>query len=151
MRRGICQEVVHTDDADLTRLPIIQCWPGDGDLTSEPPEVGPCESIVEAAGAERRTGRYITLGGIFCKDPETGVTNIGMYRIQVFGPKLAAAHWHIHHDGARIFRKWAARGEPMPMAIVLGGEPALTYAATCPLPPKYDRDALCRFSERRWA
>lgn len=134
-RRGICQERVHIEDADLLRLPIIQCWPGDGDLSSEPPEIGPREPIVEAAGNEGRTGRYITLAGIYSKDPDTGVTNVGMYRIQVFGPKLAAAHWHIHHDGARNFRKWAKRGQPMPMAVVFGGEPALTYAATCPLPP----------------
>ena len=58
-----------------------------------------------------------------------------MYRVQVFGPQVAAAHWHVHHDGARIYRRWAARGEKMPMAIALGGEPVLPYAATSPLPP----------------
>ncbi len=135
VKRGICQEVVHTDDADLTSLPIIQCWPHDGDLGSEPPELNPTAPIEEAEGADGRTGRYITLAGIYTRDPESNVTNVGMYRIQVFGPKLCAAHWHIHHDGARIFRKWTRRGEPMPMAIVLGGESVLPYAATCPLPP----------------
>ena len=50
-----------------------------------------------------------------------------MYRVQLFGPRLAAMHWHMHHDGARHFRKWQTRGEKMPLAIVLGGEigPAL--------------------------
>ena len=145
VKRGLCQEVVHTDDADLLSLPIIQCWPGDGDLASEPPEVGPRENIVEADGAAGRTGRYVTLAGIHTRDPDTQITNVGMYRIQVFGPKLAAAHWHVHHDGARIFRKWSARNEPMPMAIVLGGEPALTYAATCPLPPNVSELLLAGF------
>lgn len=136
VKKGICQEVVHTDDASLLSIPIIQCWPSDGDLASEPPEVGPpAEPITEADGADGRTGRYITLAGVYTKDPETGCVNVGMYRVQVFGEKIAAAHWHVHHDGARIFRKWAERGEPMPMAIVLGGEPVLAYAATCPLPP----------------
>lgn len=135
VRNGICQQVVHTDDANLLDLPIIQCWPCDGDLASEPPELNPPEPIREAAGAEGRTGRYITLAGIYTKDPETGQANVGMYRIQVFGPKKAAVHWHVHHDGARNFRKWVARGEPMPIAVVFGGEPLLTYAATCPLPP----------------
>lgn len=135
-RKGLCQEVVHTDDADLFALPIIQCWPYDGDLASEPPELTPPPApFVEAAGAEGRTGRYITLGGIYTKDPETGERNVGMYRVQVFGPRLAAMHWHMHHDGARHHRRWAARGEAMPLAIVLGGEPVLPYAATCPLPP----------------
>lgn len=135
VKRGICQEEVHTDDADLTALPIIQCWPADGDLSSEPPEPSPRPPITEAAGAEGRTGRYVTLAGIYTKDPETHDRNVGMYRVQVFGPKLAAMHWHVHHDGARHHRRWAARGEPMPLAIVLGGESVLPYAATCPLPP----------------
>jgi len=136
VKHGLCQEVVHIEDADLLRLPILQCWPDDGDLASEPPPVGPTAApVVEATGAEGRTGRYITLAGCYTKDPDTGVVNIGMYRIQVFGARLAAAHWHVHHDGARIYRKWADRGEAMPMAVVLGGEPVLTYAATCPMPP----------------
>ncbi len=124
-KRGMCQEIVRTDDASLLDLPIIQCWPRDGEpgYTGKPADV--------TAG----TGRYITFAGIYTKDPETGDRNVGMYRVQVFGPKLAAMHWHLHHDGARHFRKWSARGEPMPLAIVLGGESVLPYAATCPLPP----------------
>lgn len=135
-KRGICQEVVRTDDADLLSLPIPRCWPSDGNPAAEPPEIHPqAEPIVEAEGAAGRTGRYITLGGVITQDPDSGVLNMGMYRVQVFGPKLAAVHWHIHHDGARIYRRWAARGEKMPMAIALGGEPVLPYAATSPLPP----------------
>ncbi|NLE59930.1 MAG: hypothetical protein GX616_16380, partial [Planctomycetes bacterium] len=123
-KRGICQEVVRTNDADLLSLPIPQCWPSDGNPASEPPEIHPqAEPIVEAEGAAGRTGRYITLGGVITQDPDSGVLNMGMYRVQVFGPKLAAVHWHVHHDGARIYRRWAARGEKMPMAIALGGEP----------------------------
>lgn len=136
VKSGLSQEVVHTDDADLLALPILQCWPCDGDLSSEPAESSPrAAPIVEAEGAGGRTGRYITLGGIYTTDPETGDRNVGMYRVQIFGPKLAAMHWHMHHDGARHFRKYAARGERMPLAIVLGGESVLPYAATCPLPP----------------
>jgi 4-hydroxy-3-polyprenylbenzoate decarboxylase len=58
-----------------------------------------------------------------------------MYRVQVFDKRLAAVHWHMHHDGARHFRKYKQRGEKMPVAVVLGGEPVLPYVATCPLPP----------------
>jgi 4-hydroxy-3-polyprenylbenzoate decarboxylase len=88
-------------------------------------------SLAEPLG----TGRYITFAGIYTKDPETGDRNVGMYRVQVYDAKLAAMHWHLHHDGARHCRKYAARGEKMPLAIVLGGESVLPYAATCPLPP----------------
>lgn len=149
VRNGICQQVVHIDDADLLSLPIIQCWPDDGELASEPPDhAPPSEPVVEADGAEGRTGRYITLGGVYTQDPDTGYVNVGMYRIQVFGPRIAAAHWHIHHDGARIFRRHAERGEPMPMAVVFGGESVLPYAATSPLPPGISEIVLAGFLNR---
>ena len=125
VKRGICQECVHTDNASLLDLPIIQCWPYDG-----APGYG-----LKPADYTEGTGRYITLGGTYLKDPDSGVRNVGMYRVQVFDHKKAAVHWHVHHDGARIFRKFKARGEKMPVAIAFGAEPALTYAATCPLPP----------------
>jgi 4-hydroxy-3-polyprenylbenzoate decarboxylase len=134
VRNGICQQVVlEGDKADLTRLPIIQCWPRDGDLES-----GQVFDRAAAAAipAERRgKGRYITFGGVYTINPETGDRNIGMYRVQLFGPRLCAMHWHMHHDGARHFRLWKKRGEKMPLAIALGGESVLPYAATAPLPP----------------
>ena len=149
VKRGICQEVVRTDEADLFSLPILQCWPHDGDLSSEPAYPMP-EGARAPTGTfsnsqfstlnsqfplAERTGRYITLPEVFTKDPDTGERNIGMYRVQLFGPRIAAIHWHMHHDGARHFRKYAARGEPMPLAIAFGGDSVLPYAATCPLPP----------------
>lgn len=118
--RGICQEVVHTDDADLFALPALQCWPDDG-------------------------GRYITLGAVFSKHPETGERNVGMYRVQLFEPKLAAMHWHVHHDGARHFRAHQVRRQRMPLAIALGGPAILPYAATCPLPPGVDECLFAGF------
>ena len=112
VRSGICQQVVHTgDDADLTRLPIMKCWPEDG-------------------------GRYITFGNVITRNPETGVVNLGMYRLQLFEPHLCALHCHVHHDGARNVRLYKERGERMPVAVAFGGESVLPYAATCPLPPE---------------
>lgn len=132
-KRGICQEVVHTDDANLFELPIIQCWPHDGEpgYGGKPAILGTDAARDEPVG----TGRYFTFAGIYTKDPDSGVRNVGMYRVQVYDRKLAAMHWHMHHDGARHCRKYKERGERMPLAIVLGGEPVLPYAATCPLPP----------------
>ncbi len=125
VRSGMGQQVVHTDDANLFELPIIQCWPHDG----EPGYGG------KPADAPAGTGRFITLAGVYTRNPETQERNVGMYRVQVMDAKMTAMHWHMHHDGARHFRRYKARGERMPAAIVLGGEPILTYAATCPLPP----------------
>ena len=136
VRSGICQQVVlEGDQADLTKLPILQCWPLDGDITSDQ-VLSEVEKTKAAANpAHTGTGKYITLAGIYTKHPETGARNVGMYRVQIHGPRLAAMHWHMHHDGARHFRAYQKRGEKMPLAIVLGGESVLPYAATAPLPP----------------
>ncbi|HWP40354.1 MAG TPA: UbiD family decarboxylase, partial [Tepidisphaeraceae bacterium] len=134
VRSGICQEVVYeADRADLGMLPAIQCWPLDGNLDS-----GEVFDPEAARSAPRGSGRYFTLGGVISRDPETGQRNVGMYRVQIFGPRLCAMHWHMHHDGARHFRKYQQLGQKMPVAIVFGGESVLPYAATAPLPPGVD-------------
>ncbi|MHC4448967.1 MAG: menaquinone biosynthesis decarboxylase [Planctomycetota bacterium] len=126
---GPCQEVVNLDP-DLTRLPILKCWPLDGD----PEAVGyPVPATNE--------GRYITFAGIHTiHHRDKGAAkpashNVGMYRLQLLGPKKLAMHWHMHHDGAAHWRSWKKAGEKMPVAIALGGEAVLPYAATAPLPP----------------
>jgi 4-hydroxy-3-polyprenylbenzoate decarboxylase len=134
VKSGICQEIVwEGEKADLTKLPIIQCWPMDGDADSG--QVLEPEDPRLANRGLLGTGKYITFGGVYTKNPNTGERNIGMYRVQVYGPRLAAMHWHMHHDGARHFRMYQEKGEKMPLAIALGGESILPYAATAPLPP----------------
>ncbi len=143
---GPCQEVVISGDkVDLTRLPMIRCWPHDGDFAA----LGyPGDVNDRVAGLGRGPdwerdfrGRYITLGGIHTvhaddrDHPKPPSHNIGMYRVQLLGPRTMAMHWHMHHDGARHWRSWKALGKPMPVAIALGGESVMPYAATAPLPP----------------
>jgi 4-hydroxy-3-polyprenylbenzoate decarboxylase len=136
VRNGICQQIVlEGDRADLSRLPLIQCWPLDGDLRSGQVYERNAAAERSAAAGYAPNGRYITFAGIHTKDPETGDRNIGMYRVQHFGPRLCAMHWHMHHDGARHFRKYQKRNEKMPLAIALGGESVVPYCATAPLPP----------------
>jgi len=105
-----CQEVVETDGGSLASLPILRCWPGDG-------------------------GRYITLPAVFTRDPRTGARNVGMYRLQVFDDTTLGMHWQIHKGGAEHHAVASSR---MPVAIALGGDPALIYAASAPLPPGVD-------------
>ncbi|MFM9995649.1 MAG: UbiD family decarboxylase domain-containing protein, partial [Phycisphaerales bacterium] len=159
VRSGICQEIVHVGDAvDLTRLPLLKCWPLDGDLASVGWPAGHNDGVpgvrTDAAWRERFAGRYITLGGIHTihaddagnDNPQS--RNIGMYRVQLFGPRTMAMHWHVHHDGARHWRSWKARGEAMPVAIALGGESVLPYAATAPMPPGISELLLAGFLNR---
>ncbi len=118
---------------DLTQLPIIQCWPGDGEGHPNLPSAR----------------RYITLGCTFCRHPQTGASNAGIYRVQVLGPRQAAMHIHPPHDGAECWRAYKALGKPMPAAIVFGGEPAVTYAASAPCPPGFDEMLLAGFLQGR--
>ena len=121
--RGACQEVV-MQDPDLTKLPILKCWPEDG-------------------------GPFITLPVIHTKDPVTGIRNVGMYRMQVFGPKLTGMHWHRHKVSARHMQEYKKRGEKMPVAVALGGDPAYTYCATAPLPDGVDEYMLAGFLRKK--
>ena len=119
--RGECQQVVHLgDEARLSMLPALQCWPADG-------------------------GRFVTLPLVHTVDPERGVRNVGMYRMQIFDDHSAGLHWHRHKTGARHYAGWRARGERMPVAVALGGDPAYTYCATAPLPDGIDEYLLAGF------
>ena len=89
VRSGICQQVVlEGEKADLNRLPLIQCWPLDGDVGSG--EIIDHADAARIAAAPRGTGRYITFGGIFTQDPDSGDRNIGMYRVQQYSVHAAA-------------------------------------------------------------
>jgi len=109
-----CQELVETAAPSLADLPVLRCWPGDA-------------------------GRFITLPAVFTRDPVTGARNVGMYRLQVFDDRTLGMHWQIHKGSAEHHRVAEhGGGERMPVAIVLGGDPAMIYAASAPLPPGVD-------------
>jgi len=161
VKSGICQEVVHTgEEVDLTRLPLLRCWPLDGDFAALGYPAGVNDGIpgIEpSSNAEWNTrfrGRYITLGTIHTihaddvGNPAPPSRNIGMYRVQLLGRRHMAMHWHVHHDGARHWRSWKERGERMPVAIALGGESVLPYAATAPMPPGISELLLAGFLNR---
>lgn len=111
VRSGPVQEVIwRGDEVDLNKLPVLHCWPQDG-------------------------GPFVTLPLVITKDPETGDYNIGMYRMQVFDKNTTGMHWQRHKTGARHLEKAKKLGQKLEVAVVLGGDPALTYAATAPIPP----------------
>src|SRR2546430_7358891 len=74
--------------------------------------------------------------------------NVGMYRIQVIGRNELAMHWQRHKVGAAHWRAMAERGERMPVAVALGGDPASIYAASAPLPPTIDEFLFAGFLRR---
>ncbi|MDB5072526.1 MAG: ubiX [Candidatus Eremiobacteraeota bacterium] len=110
------QEIV-MDPPDLTQLPVLTTWPLDG-------------------------GPFITLPLVFTVDPDTRRPNVGMYRVQVYDARTTGMHWQRHKHGRAHADKW---GRKIPVAIAIGGDPALTYAATAPLPPVVDELAFAGY------
>jgi len=141
VKEAPCRQVIE-EEVDLFKLPILKCWPQDG-------------------------GRYITLPLVFTKDPDTGRQNMGMYRLQIFDKSTTGMHWHIHKDGAENYRQACRTNlsmgktgnrtveagknaeqkseSRMEVAVALGGDPALIYAATAPLPHEIDETLFAGF------
>ncbi|MBX9742819.1 MAG: menaquinone biosynthesis decarboxylase [Chthoniobacterales bacterium] len=128
VKKAPCHEVVHLlkeqKDFSLEDLPILQCWPKDG-------------------------GRFITLPTVYTKDPDTGMRNVGMYRMQVYDGCTTGMHWQIHKVGARHGKRYYERGEPMPVAVALGGDPIFPFAAMAPLPDGIDEILFAGFARKR--
>ncbi|MBI4545759.1 MAG: UbiD family decarboxylase, partial [Gemmatimonadetes bacterium] len=120
-----CQAVVLEGDAvDVRRLPVLTCWPGDA-------------------------GPFITLPMVISRDPETGVQNVGCYRMQVTGPRTTMMHWQRHKGGAAHYRKHRAAGvSPMAVVVALGADPTTMYTPTAPLPPGIDEYLFSGFLRR---
>ena len=121
--RGECQEIV-MQQPDITKLPVITCWPKDG-------------------------GPFVTLPVIHTKDPNTNNRNVGMYRMQVFGPTLTGMHWHKHKVSAKHFNEYKKLNKIMPIAVALGGDPVYAYSATAPLPENVDEYMLAGFLRKK--
>ncbi|RME75693.1 MAG: menaquinone biosynthesis decarboxylase, partial [Chloroflexi bacterium] len=103
---------------DLNRLPVLKCWPKDG-------------------------GRFITLPTVISRDPVTNARNVGMYRLQVFDRRTLGMHWQIHKGGAEHTRVAQETGvEGIPVAVSLGGDPAVMWCGSAPLPPGIDEFLL---------
>jgi 4-hydroxy-3-polyprenylbenzoate decarboxylase len=133
VKDGPCKEVVHRFDGPaaaasalptLLDLPILQCWPQDG-------------------------GRFITFPCVHTKDPDTGERNLGMYRMQVYDDRSTGMHWQVHKVGARHGKRYYERGERMPVAVTLGGDPAHIFAATAPLPDGLDEILFSGFIRKK--
>lgn len=124
---GPCQEVIHRPadgNFSLRNLPILKCWPEDG-------------------------GPFVTLPIVVTRDPDTGAYNWGMYRMQVFDGWTTGMHWQVHKVGARHARRYAERGERMPVAVAIGGDPVQTFAATAPLPDGIDEALFAGFLRQK--
>jgi len=119
--RAPCQEIVlHGNDVDLGLLPALKCWPGDA-------------------------GPAINLPLVFTRDPESGVRNVGIYRLQIFDRKSTGIHWHGSKGGAGHYRSAEKRRCPLEVAVAIGPDPVMTYSAAAPLPDGLDEVVFAGF------
>jgi 4-hydroxy-3-polyprenylbenzoate decarboxylase len=112
LKRAPCQEhVIEGDDVDLAKLPIQTCWPGDA-------------------------GPLITWALVVTRGPLKERQNLGIYRQQVIGRNKVIMRWLSHRGGALDFRDWqeAHPGEPFPVSVALGADPATILGAVTPVP-----------------
>jgi 4-hydroxy-3-polyprenylbenzoate decarboxylase len=123
VKDGACQEIVHREP-DLGVLPVLTCWPEDA-------------------------GPFITLPMVFSKDPRSGARNVGLYRMQVFDRRTTGMHWHLHKVGARHFQHKKEMAGKMELAVCLGGDPVMIYAATAPLPDQIDEILFSGFLRKK--
>lgn len=110
--------------ADLSSLPILQLWPGDG-------------------------GRFVTFPLVFTEDPDTHKRNLGLYRIHVYDAKTTGMHWQIGKGGGVHYHKAEKRGEGLEVAVAVGADPATLLAGVAPLPEGIDELAFAGFLRGR--
>jgi len=142
-RRAASQQVVQ-QPADLTRLPLLRCWPGDGipdflhlEMSGGLPGRETLAGL-EPPGAGGFAGRFFTFPLVMTRDPLTGRRNTGLYRMQVHNPAETGMHWQIQKGGGFHFHQAEELGRDLPVAVVVGGDPALCLAAAAPLPEGID-------------
>ncbi len=148
---GPCKEVIKRDNFSLLDFPILQCWPKDG-------------------------GRFITLPCVVTRNPNTGKRNVGMYRLQVFDERTTGMHWQRQKTGTENYRDelrktqkatslqvdlmartsggtvLAANEHPsgkMEVAVAIGTDPALTFAAIVPAPPDVEEYLIAGFLRQK--
>jgi 4-hydroxy-3-polyprenylbenzoate decarboxylase len=125
VKKAPCKEVIIKDNPSLDKFPILTCWPQDG-------------------------GPFITLPLVFTKNPTTGKRNVGMYRLQKYDSCTTGMHWHIHKNGAENFREYKQLGyNRLEVAVAIGTDPVLTYAATAPLPRDVDEMVFAGFLRKK--
>jgi 4-hydroxy-3-polyprenylbenzoate decarboxylase len=112
VKKAACQDfIIEGADVDLNKLPIQTCWPGDA-------------------------GPLITWPLVITRGPEKERQNLGIYRQQVIGKNKLIMRWLSHRGGALDFQDWqlAHPGEPFPIAVALGADPATILGAVTPVP-----------------
>jgi UbiD family decarboxylase len=120
--RMVARSLAQDEDLgpDLTALPNLQLWPGDG-------------------------GRFVTFGLVLTQHPETRVRNLGIYRMHVYDRQTTGMHWQIGKGGGFHHHRAEALNRPLEVAVTVGADPATLLASVAPLPEGIDELAFAGF------
>jgi len=126
VKKAPCQQIIKTGvDVNLDEIPVITCWPKDA-------------------------GPFITLPMVITKNPDTGIQNVGMYRMQKYDKTTTGMHWHLHKGGAKHYKLYKELGiKKMPVAVAIGCDPASIYSASAPLPPEISEYLFSGFMRKK--
>jgi 4-hydroxy-3-polyprenylbenzoate decarboxylase len=158
VRTGPCKEVIHKFDAPRTRTdpwppaPVIGDAHSADQSSSSPAAAPPIPTLLNLPIQKcwpLDGGRFITLPCVVTKDPDTGERNVGMYRMQIYDAHSAGMHWQLQKVGARHGRRYYDTGQPMPVAVFLGGDPVFPFCATAPLPDGLDEFLLAGYLRKK--
>ena len=111
---GPVADTVMTDKASLNSLPILKSFAGDA-------------------------GKFITFGLTITKHPESGVRNMGVYRMQIVDERKAIMHWQIHKRGAEHYQIMKKSNKRIEVAVAIGADPATIFSAVAPVPEGLDK------------
>ncbi|MGZ5484301.1 MAG: menaquinone biosynthesis decarboxylase [Nitrososphaeraceae archaeon] len=114
LQSGAVTEIIEMENANLNSLPILKSFPNDA-------------------------GKFITFGLTITKHPETGIRNIGVYRIQIVNEKKAIMHWQTHKRGAQHYEIMKEYSKPIETAIVIGTDPSTIFSGIAPVPEGMDK------------
>ncbi|HKR73094.1 MAG TPA: menaquinone biosynthesis decarboxylase [Candidatus Nitrosocosmicus sp.] len=124
VENGPVQEIFETENASFNKFPILK-------------------SFVKDAG------RFITFGMTVTRHPDTGIRNLGVYRLQIINDKQAIMHWQIHKRGAQHFDISKESKNPIPVAIVIGSDPGTIFSSIAPVPEGMDKFLFAGISRRK--
>ena len=122
-KSGPVTEVIN-DSLSFDKIPILKTWPKDA-------------------------GKFITFGLVATKHPETGIRNLGVYRMQILDATHALMHWQKHKRGAHHHDIAKEKGKKIEVAIIIGGDPATVFSAVAPVPEGLDKYLFAGISRKK--
>ena len=124
VENGPVREVFETETASFSKFPILKSFYKDA-------------------------GKFITFGMTVTRHPDTGIRNLGVYRLQILNDKKAIMHWQIHKRGAQHYDISKESRNPIPVAIVIGSDPGTIFSSIAPVPEGMDKFLFAGISRRK--